>query len=161
MTLPSRPVRKRSPSEVQFFLAGFLLVASWATAHAVWQSPGSVVRHSTGKATSLSTANDRFTRTQWQPGGRTFWHVHPRGQIILAQDGHIRVQMRGRPAVDLVPGDQPVYTPPNVPHWHGAAPTDGGTYLATTPGGEADVTWLEEVAAEEYAKPAVPGEKAH
>jgi len=158
MTLPSRLVPKCSRSEVQFFLAGFLIVASWAMVHAVWQ-PAAAVPHSTGKATSLSTATDRFTRTQWPPGGRTFWHVHPRGQIILAQEGHVRVQMRGRPAVELVVGDEPVYTPPNVPHWHGAAPKEGGTYLATTPGGEADVTWLEEVTEEEYNRPAAPGKK--
>jgi quercetin dioxygenase-like cupin family protein len=151
--------RKLRQGAALVWSAGFLVVASWTTVHAMWQPPASA-RRSTGRATSLGTDNDRFTRTQWQPGGRTFWHVHPRGQIILAQEGHVRVQMRGRPAVDLVPGDEPVYTPPNVAHWHGAAPTDGGTYLATTPGGEADVTWLEEVTADEYARPAVPGQKA-
>jgi quercetin dioxygenase-like cupin family protein len=141
-----------------------LLLSLGLIACVVWvvhaqQQPAAPVRHSVGKSTSLGTTNDRFTRTHWEPGGRTNWHIHPRGQIILAQEGHVRVQMRGKPAVDLVPGDEPVYTPPNVPHWHGAAPDAAGTYLATTPGGEADVTWQEEVTEQEYSKKAVPGKK--
>jgi quercetin dioxygenase-like cupin family protein len=78
----------------------------------------------------------------------------------LPQEGHVRVQNRGGPIVELVPGDEPVYTPPNVAHWHGAAPTEAGTYLATTPGGEADVTWMEEVSEQDYAGKFVPGKKA-
>jgi len=138
--------------------AGLVLFSAWTMQ--ARQQPPSPVRRSTGKSTALGTANDRFTRTQWPAGGRTFWHIHPRGQIILPEDGHVRVQMRGRPVIDLVPGDEPVYTPPNIAHWHGAAPQAAGTYLATTPGGEADVTWQEEVTEEEYSRPAVPGKKA-
>jgi quercetin dioxygenase-like cupin family protein len=98
-------------------------------------------------------------RTHWEPGGRTNWHVHPRGQIILAEEGRVRVQLRGQVVVELVPGDEPIYTPPNVAHWHGAAPGEGGTYLATTPGGELDVSWLEEVQEQDYRGTAVPGRK--
>jgi len=69
------------------------------------------------------------------------------------------VQLKGKPVVELVPGDEPIWTPPNVAHWHGAAPTEGGRYLATTPGGENDVTWLDEVSEKDYASGAVPGRK--
>jgi hypothetical protein len=64
-----------------------------------------------------------------------------------------------RPSTSF-PATNRLYTPPNIAHWQGAAPKDGGTYLATTPGGEADVTWMEEVTEEDYAKAAVPGKKA-
>jgi len=72
-------------------------------------------------------------RTQKKRSGRANWHVHPRGQIILAEEGRIRVQLFGQSIVELVPGDEPIYTPPNLAPWRGAAPDEAGTYLATTP----------------------------
>jgi quercetin dioxygenase-like cupin family protein len=138
-------------------LASLAIVTECLAGASAEQAPAG--RRSVGRATSLGVEGDRFTRTRWEPGGRTNWHIHPRGQIILAQEGRVRVQVRGRPIIELIPGDEPVYTPPNVAHWHGAAPDESGTYLATTPGGEADVQWLEEVTDPDYAAAALPGKK--
>jgi hypothetical protein len=56
-------------------------------------------------------------------------------------------------------GDELVYTPSYVEHWHGGAAAEGGRYPATPPGGEADVTWLEAVTEQDYAMKAVSGKK--
>jgi len=55
----------------------------------------------------------RINSVMFSPGGRTFWHSHAAGQVlIVGRDGH-----RER----LNPGDV-VWAPPGEVHWHGAAP---------------------------------------
>ena len=84
------------------------------------------------------------------PGARTKWHSHEGGQIIFVEDGVGLYQEKGGPVVELRAGETH-YCPPGVAHWHGAAPTQGGTQYNVTRGG---ITWLGEVSDAEYnAKP--------
>lgn len=74
----------------------------------------------------LHTDNDGVFDTQaydviFEPSARTYWHSHPGGQILLITDGTGYYQEKGKPAQLLNPGDV-VAIPPNVVHWHGAAP---------------------------------------
>ena len=57
----------------------------------------------------------------------------------------------GKAPQDLHPGDV-VQIPPEVKHWHGAAPDSWFTHLAVeVPAEGASNEWLEPVSAEEYA----------
>ena len=57
----------------------------------------------------------------FEPSARTFWHSHPGGQILLVTEGTGYYQEEGKPARLLNSGDV-VAIPPDVVHWHGAAP---------------------------------------
>ena len=86
----------------------------------------------------------------FEPGARTAWHTHPRGQVLIVTMGVGRVQRRGGPVEEIRPGDV-VWTPPGVEHWHGAAPTTAMTHIAIQEAldGKA-VEWMEKVTDEQY-----------
>jgi quercetin dioxygenase-like cupin family protein len=87
----------------------------------------------------------------FEPGARSAWHTHPRGQRLVVMSGVGLTQEWGKPAQVLRPGDV-VWCPPGVKHWHGAGPTTAMTHLHVT-GTEPDgrnVTWLEKVSDEQY-----------
>jgi quercetin dioxygenase-like cupin family protein len=65
----------------------------------------------------------------FEPGARSAWHSHPRGQVLIVTAGTGRVQQRGGPVEDIRAGDV-VWTPPGVEHWHGAAPSTAMTHIA-------------------------------
>ncbi len=67
-------------------------------------------------------------RIVFNPGARTAWHTHPRGQILLAVAGTGRVQSRGQDVVELRPGDT-VVIEPGEEHWHGASPNQPFEHL--------------------------------
>src|SRR5579871_4159373 len=56
---------------------------------------------------------------RFEPGSRTKWHIHERGQIILVEEGVARTQVKGGPVIELHAGET-IYCPPGVAHWHGA-----------------------------------------
>jgi quercetin dioxygenase-like cupin family protein len=85
----------------------------------------------------------------FDPGARTKWHIHERGQIILVEEGVARTQMKGGQVMELRAGDT-TYATPGVAHWHGAAPDQGGTQFNVSRGG---ITWLDEVTDAEYKTP--------
>ena len=64
----------------------------------------------------------------FEPSARTFWHSHPGGQILLITGGAGYYQEKGKPARSLEPGDV-VAIPPDVVHWHGAAPNSQFVHL--------------------------------
>lgn len=81
---------------------------------------------------------------------RTHWHSHPGGQILLVTSGIGYYQEKGRPARRLVPGDV-VTIPPNVVHWHGAAPDGKFAHLGI--GAQVrlgPIAWLGPVTDKEY-----------
>src|SRR5688500_1974888 len=83
-------------------------------------------------------------------GARTAWHTHPRGQVLIVTDGVGRVQRWGTPAEEIHPGDV-VRIPPNVKHWHGAAPATAMSHIAIVEylnGRSTD--WLEMVSDAQY-----------
>ena len=81
----------------------------------------------------------------FEPGARSAWHSHPAGQRLVVVSGVGRTQEWGQPVQVIRPGDV-VWCPPDVKHWHGAAPDTAMTHLAVT--GTVDgrsVTWMEKV----------------
>ena len=89
----------------------------------------------------------------FEPGVINAWHSHPGGQILLITDGVGYHQIEGQPVEVLHPGDV-VMCPPDVKHWHGAAPGSRFAHLAagTNPALPA-VVWPDEILSkEEYNK---------
>ncbi|WP_224369679.1 (R)-mandelonitrile lyase [Hyalangium versicolor] len=89
----------------------------------------------------------------FEAGARTAWHSHPLGQILIVTAGTGRVQQWGGPVDEIRQGDV-VRIPPNVKHWHGAAPKTSMAHIAIVEqldGKSAD--WLEKVTEEQYGMP--------
>jgi quercetin dioxygenase-like cupin family protein len=103
----------------------------------------------TGKSTVLSTEGITTGRRSFEPSGRTYWHSHPGGQLILIESGRALVQERGKPIRQMGPGDT-IFSGPNVLHWHGATPTQSMTQVNIGfPGGP--TKWMEAVTDAQYA----------
>jgi len=86
----------------------------------------------------------------FEPGARSAWHTHPAGQRLVVQSGVGLTQEWGQPVQVIRPGDV-VWCPPNVKHWHGAAPTTAMTHLAVTGTHDGkNVNWMEKVSDEQY-----------
>lgn len=86
----------------------------------------------------------------FEPGARTAWHTHPLGQTLMVTAGRGRVQVEGRPAEMIRPGDV-VWIAPGERHWHGAAPATAMTHIAVQEVLDGSpVTWLEQVTDVEY-----------
>lgn len=97
---------------------------------------------------SLHVANVTF-----EPGCRNHWHIHHKGgQILLVTGGVGYYQAWGEPPRRLLPGDV-VEIPPEVKHWHGAAPHSWFSHIAIeVPAEGASNEWCEPVSDEEYSK---------
>lgn len=89
----------------------------------------------------------------FEPGCRNHWHIHHKsGQILLCTAGRGYYQEWGKPARELYPGDV-VSIPPQVKHWHGAAPDSWFAHLAVeVPAENSSNEWLEAVSDEEYGQ---------
>jgi quercetin dioxygenase-like cupin family protein len=86
----------------------------------------------------------------FEPGARTNWHTHPKGQVLLVTEGSGFYQEKGKPAQPIKKGDV-VNIPENVEHWHGASPTSKMIHIAITNyKNDVQVTWLRPVTEEEY-----------
>ncbi|MDR1600044.1 MAG: hypothetical protein LBS11_09305 [Oscillospiraceae bacterium] len=77
--------------------------------------------------------------------------------LVPDTDGVGYYQERGKPVRRIVKGAV-VEIPPNVEHWHGAAPDRDSTHIGVSLNVNKDVMWLGEVADEEYNE-AMGGEK--
>lgn len=87
----------------------------------------------------------------FEPGARSAWHTHPKGQHIIVTQGVGMTQQWGKAIQQIKPGDV-VWCPPGVKHWHGAASDTAMTHLVVT-GQDAEgknVTWMEKVSDEQY-----------
>jgi quercetin dioxygenase-like cupin family protein len=130
--------------------AGILLAAAltW-TAGAQQPAPpaaGNQASNFTGGEVTTLKAEGRLSYYVFAPGARTKWHTHQGGQLILAEEGRGRTQIRGEAVRELRPGES-IWSPPGATHWHGAAP-DGSAKLYQISRGE--TTWLEEVRDQDY-----------
>ena len=86
----------------------------------------------------------------FEPGARTAWHTHPRGQTLIVTAGLGLVQREGGPIEEIRPGDI-VWFEPNEKHWHGASPTTAMTHIAIQEHLDGKVVdWLEHVTDEQY-----------
>jgi 4-carboxymuconolactone decarboxylase len=89
----------------------------------------------------------------FEPGARTAWHVHPRGQILVITAGTGRVQRWGDPIEEMRAGDV-VRIPAGQKHWHGASPRASMTHLAISEHRDGStVQWMELVSDEQYNGP--------
>jgi quercetin dioxygenase-like cupin family protein len=86
----------------------------------------------------------------FEPGARTHWHTHPKGQVLIVTEGEGFYQAKGEPAHNLKKGDC-VNIPDNVEHWHGATANSTFVHIAITNfKGEENVKWLQPVSDDEY-----------
>lgn len=88
----------------------------------------------------------------FDPGARTHWHTHPKGQVLIVTEGVGWYQEKGKPAQKIVKGDV-VNIPEDVEHWHGASADSLMVHIALTNfQGDENVTWLQPVTDEEYSE---------
>ena len=102
----------------------------------------------------LTTQGVAIGNVTFEPGCRNNWHIHHAksggGQILLCTAGRGYYQEWGQAPRELHPGDV-VVIPPEVKHWHGAAPDSWFAHLAVeVPGEETSNQWREAVAEEEF-----------
>jgi quercetin dioxygenase-like cupin family protein len=120
---------------------GLLLVAS---SYAQQNEP-----RFTGKTTVMDAKDLSAARRHFDPGARTAWHSHDKGQLLLVEDGRMRAQKKGGPVREFGVGESE-YAGPNVVHWHGATPGQALVQINVGFGGE--TKWLENVTDAEYNK---------
>ncbi len=101
----------------------------------------------------LTTEGVSIGNITFEPKCRNNWHIHHKGgQILLCTAGRGYYQEWDKPARELHPGDV-VQIPPEVKHWHGAAPDSYFVHLAVeVPAEGSSNEWLEPVSDEEYGK---------
>ncbi|MDO4305608.1 MAG: cupin domain-containing protein [Eubacteriales bacterium] len=102
----------------------------------------------------LSIAQVSIGNVTFEPGCRNNWHIHHAqkggGQILLCIAGRGYYQEWGKEPIQMLPGTV-INIPPEVKHWHGAAPDSWFQHLAVeVPGENTSNEWLESVADEEY-----------
>ena len=132
-------------------VAGFAILLALTV---VWpgsaQQPpaGATPPRFTGTSTSMEGKDLTIARRRFEPGARTYWHSHEHGQLLMVEQGKMRVQKRAQPMRELGVG-QSEYTAPAVVHWHGAGPDQALVQISAGFGGAAK--WLEEVSPGDYA----------
>jgi quercetin dioxygenase-like cupin family protein len=107
---------------------------------------GNFASNFTGKVTVGDSTNMRTSRIRFEAGARTNWHLHSTGQLLLVEEGRGRLQEQGSDVKEIAAG-QPVYTTPNVLHWHGAAPDQAALQFSVYSG---SLDWKEPVTDDEY-----------
>ncbi len=98
-----------------------------------------------------ASGSARMVRVTFSPGARTHWHTHPRGQILHVIAGVGRVQKKGEPVREILPGDT-VFIAAGERHWHGASPTRLMAHFAVQEADDSGQTtsWLEPVSNADY-----------
>lgn len=86
----------------------------------------------------------------FQPGARTAWHSHPAGQHMVVTSGRGLTGTRDGKIIEINAGDS-IWCPPDIDHWHGAAPDTPMTHLVITGSKQgANVIWKKKVTDKEY-----------
>jgi len=97
-------------------------------------------------------SNNNFSAgaVTFEPGARTNWHTHPKGQVLIVIEGNGFYQEKGKPAKAIKKGDV-VNIPADVEHWHGATANSQMVHIAITNyKDDVQVTWLQPVSDEQY-----------
>ena len=133
---------------------GRLALALAASAIVVWllmgqqSSTAAAQTNFVGGSPSRSDASDiRTIRLRFEPGSRSNWHSHGNWQIIAAEEGRGRTQVRGEALQEMLPGEPPVFAGPGVVHWHGAAPDEHMVQLTFVSG---ETSWIGPVSDDDY-----------
>ena len=86
----------------------------------------------------------------FEPGARTNWHTHPKGQVLIVTQGEGLYQEKGKKSKIIKKGDV-INIPENVVHWHGATFKTKMVHIAITNyEGETNAKWLNPVTDEEF-----------
>ncbi len=94
--------------------------------------------------------NSSIANVTFDKGARTNWHKHSGGQILLVTAGEGRYQEKGKEIQILKTGDV-VKIPPEVEHWHGAAPDCEFAHISIEPNlPNNQTTWHDAVTDKEY-----------
>jgi len=102
----------------------------------------------TGVVTTMDAKNVTAGRRKFDPGARTAWHSHDKGQLILSESGRLRTGRRGEPIKEYPSGGSE-YTGPDIEHWHGATPGEALVQVNIQFGGT--TKWLTKTTEDEYA----------
>jgi quercetin dioxygenase-like cupin family protein len=87
-----------------------------------------------GKTALLDATGYSVGRRIFAPGAHNAtWHMHTAGQLVFAESGHGRFQIKGQPIRELGPGDSG-YIPGGMMHWHGSVPNESFTMTFVTMG---------------------------
>lgn len=87
---------------------------------------------------------------RFEPGARTAWHRHPRGQRLVVLEGIGWTQVEGGQVQEFRAGDV-VWCPPGVRHWHGATPMAAMAHIAIQEAQNGSpVIWMEHVSDQQY-----------
>ena len=100
-----------------------------------------------GDPVTAPGADPMVNTVVFAPGGRTYWHRHDGGQLLVARTGEGLVVAEDGTTYRLVEGES-VWTPSGELHWHGAGPE---SLLAHSAFSFGTTRWLHEVTDEEYA----------
>jgi len=101
----------------------------------------------TGKSEAMEGKDLTVARRHFEPGARSAWHSHDKGQLLMVEEGRMRTQKRGQTVKELGVGESD-YTGPNMVHWHGAAKSQALVQINVGFGGE--TKWMEKVTDAEY-----------
>lgn len=80
------------------------------------------------------------------PGGRTHWHRHEHGQVLLVTAGRVLAQVRGESVQVATAGDT-IWIPEGEVHWHGAGDDAYAIHYAVSIG---TTEWLDPVEDDDY-----------
>jgi quercetin dioxygenase-like cupin family protein len=88
----------------------------------------------TGNTTTLETTGYTVGRRVFEAGSHNAtFHAHSAGQLVFAEAGQGRLQLKGGPIQELATGAS-AFIPGGVMHWHGASPTGNFTMVYVTMG---------------------------
>ena len=99
-----------------------------------------------GNPTRPDASDIRALRLRFEPGARSNWHSHGNFQVIMAEEGRGRTQVRGEPLQVMEPG-VPYHAGAGVVHWHGAAPDQ---YMVQLTVGSGQTSWQGPVSDADY-----------
>ena len=103
----------------------------------------------TGTSTAMDGKDLTVARRNFEAGARTYWHSHSNGQLLMVEQGRMRLQKRNEAVKELGVGGSD-YTAANVVHWHGATPNAPLVQINVGFGGE--TKWMEKVTDAEYGR---------
>ncbi|MCB8821254.1 cupin domain-containing protein [Microvirga rosea] len=84
-------------------------------------------------------------RAMLEPGTKTHWHAHPRGQLLYVLSGCGLVQRQDGPILSVSEGDS-VWFAAGERHWHGASPDKPFSYISIQAAEKGrSVDWFEPV----------------
>ena len=86
-------------------------------------------------------------RFLYEPGARSFWHIHDREQAIIVVLGRGIVCWEGLDAPRRLQAGDWWHVAPGVPHWHGATTSHPFAHFAVNAG---STHWLHEVDEADY-----------